>query len=583
MDSGIRRAAIYSRKSKFTGKGESIGNQIELCRRYLSAGFSESCAKAAVVYEDEGFSGGDTNRPAFRRMMESARAGELDAVIVYRLDRISRNISDFTALVQELEHLNVAFISVREQFDTATPMGRAMMYISSVFSQLERETIAERIRDNMRELSRTGRWLGGALPTGYTSERDIIGGKQRSRLKQDTKEIECVLQIFSVFLKTESLSATQREIMRRGFRTKNKKCFSRFSIKAILQNPVYMRAEGAARDYFVRNGAEVCSTISDFDGKRGIMAYNRTKQKKGSAAKHNPICMWIIAVGEHEGAVRAEDWIKVQEILKKSAKIAEESPKKANPILTGLIYCSCGSRMYAKRHGQSDRYSYVCRRKESSKKRECAVRNANGNELDEEAAKKACGLEYVRVRIKKVIWNGEKAEIILHSEDSKCYPLADAFMVSNQYPQSKREPKWRILSQVSENIYILCSTSDGYVRYAPMYIHSFRLIAPRKLLEAQLFNQQYQNYEDIPNVQDRLRWCRHHMGLMQKEVAELIGITRGHYIDFEVGYVDHYPKEIVDKLAELYQVPVDDLLDDYNRFLYKGQGKLIQEYRRALD
>lgn len=115
-----------------------------------------------------------------------------------------------------------------------------------------------------------------------------------------------------------------------------------------------------------------------------------------------------------------------------------------------------------------------------------------------------------------------------------------------------------------------------------MYIHSFRLIAPRRLLEAQLFNQQYQNYEDIPNVQDGLRWCRHHMGLMQKEVADLIGITRGHYIDFEVGYVDHDPKEIVDKLAELYQVPVDDLLDDYNRFLYNGQGKMIREYRESL-
>ena len=126
----------------------------------------------------------------------------------------------------------------------------------------------------------------------------------------------------------------------------------------------------------------------------------------------------------------------------------------------------------------------------------------------------------------------------------KCYPLADAFMVPNQYPQSRKAPKWRILAQVSENVYILCSTSEGYVRYAPMYIHSFRLIAPRRLLEAQLFNQQYQNYEDIPNVPDRLRWCRHHMGLMQKEVADLIGITRGHYIDFEVGYVDHYPKTI---------------------------------------
>ena len=97
-----------------------------------------------------------------------------------------------------------------------------------------------------------------------------------------------------------------------------------------------------------------------------------------------------------------------------------------------------------------------------------------------------------------------------------------------------------------------------------MYIHSFRPIAPRKILEAQLFNQQYQNYEDIPNVPDRLRWCRRH------------------YIDFEVGYVDYYPKEIVDKLAELYGVPVDDLLDDYNRFLYKGQGKMIREYRESL-
>ena len=155
-------------------------------------------------------------------------------------------------------------------------------------------------------------------------------------------------------------------------------------------------------------------------------------------------------------------------------------------------------------------------------------------------------------------------------------------MVPNQSPQSRKEPKWRILTQVSENMYILCSTLDGCVRYAPMYIHSFRLIAPHRLLEAQLFNQHYQNYEDIPNVPDRLRWCRHHMGLMQMEVAELIGISRGHYIDFEVGYVDYYPKEIVDKLAALYKIPVDDLLDDYNRFLYKGQGKMIREYRESL-
>ncbi len=128
----------------------------------------------------------------------------------------------------------------------------------------------------------------------------------------------------------------------------------------------------------------------------------------------------------------------------------------------------------------------------------------------------------------------------------------------------------------------MCRTKDDIVQYAPLCIHRFRLIAPRRLLEAQQFNQQYHNYEDITNVPDRLRWCRHHMGLMQKEVAEQIGISRGHYIDYEVGYVDYYPKEIVDKLAELYQIPVEDLLDDYNLLLYKGQGKVLKECRERM-
>ena len=120
------------------------------------------------------------------------------------------------------------------------------------------------------------------------------------------------------------------------------------------------------------------------------------------------------------------------------------------------------------------------------------------------------------------------------------------------------------------------------MRYAPLYIHSFRLIAPRRLLEAQLFNQQYSSYEAIANVPDRLRWCRHHMGLIQKEVASLIGVSKGQYSFYELGLVDCYPKEIVDKLAKLFEIPVYDLLDDYNRFLYEGQGKSIKALRLRL-
>lgn len=128
----------------------------------------------------------------------------------------------------------------------------------------------------------------------------------------------------------------------------------------------------------------------------------------------------------------------------------------------------------------------------------------------------------------------------------------------------------------------MCCIEDGIVRYAPLCINTFRLIAPRKLVEAKLFNQQYHNYEEIENVPDRLRWCRYQMGLMQKEVADKIGISRCHYIDYEIGGVDYYPKEIVDKLAQLFGVPVTDFLDEYNLFLYKGQGKMIQEYRLSL-
>ena len=164
------RIAIYSRKSKFTGKGESIGNQVELCKDYIRTHYGDRAAESSIIYEDEGFSGGNLNRPGFRKMMEAAKERKFKMIIVYRLDRISRNISDFSGLIEELSHLDIAFVSIKEQFDTGTPMGRAMMYIASVFSQLERETIAERIRDNMHELAKTGRWLGGITPTGYGSE-----------------------------------------------------------------------------------------------------------------------------------------------------------------------------------------------------------------------------------------------------------------------------------------------------------------------------------------------------------------------------------------------------------------------------
>ena len=164
------KAAIYSRKSIFTGKGESIENQIELCREYMSKNYSDQKIEF-LTYEDEGFSGGNINRPNFKKLLVDAKFKKFDALVCYRLDRISRNVADFSNTLELLQKNNISFISIREQFDTSTPMGKAMVYISSVFAQLERDTIAERVRDNMLQLSKTGRWLGGQEPYGFISKK----------------------------------------------------------------------------------------------------------------------------------------------------------------------------------------------------------------------------------------------------------------------------------------------------------------------------------------------------------------------------------------------------------------------------
>lgn len=392
MQKNQEMIAIYSRKSKFTGKGDSVGNQVELCKDYVRNMFGEEYVDRCVVFEDEGFSGGNLKRPAFQKMMADIRKHKFKAIVVYRLDRISRNISDFTGLIDELTKRGVSFVSIREQFDTSTPMGRAMMFIISVFSQLERETIAERIRDNMHELAKSGRWLGGNAPTGFRSEavsKETVDGKVRKSFKLVPIPEEAAIpkMIFDLYAETDSLTAVEAELLRRRVKTKQGKDFTRFAIKAILQNPVYMVADEDAYNYFTEKEADVCFPNEAFDGSYGIMAYNRTDQEKGKATVLLPEDQWIIAIGKHPGLVPSSQWIKAQESLDRNKSKSYRKPRDNEALLTGLIFCSCGERMYPKLSQRKTAdgqiiYSYVCKMKERSKRERCNCRNANGNILD---------------------------------------------------------------------------------------------------------------------------------------------------------------------------------------------------------
>ena len=313
MNGNEKYIAIYSRKSKFTGKGESIGNQIELCKEYIQTHYTEIPQDHILVYEDEGFSGGNLNRPDFKKMMEAARQRKFKAIIVYRLDRISRNISDFSSLIEELSRLDIAFISIREQFDTGTPMGRAMMYIASVFSQLERETIAERIRDNMLALAKTGRWLGGTTPLGYISTAKTsvdIEGKIRTayRLKTDSDNFSLTRLIFDKFLEFRSLTKVETYLLNYHYKTRNGKNFSRTGIRDILKNPVYAAADEDTLCYFNEIGTLIFNESSEFNGTHGLMVYNKSNQASEIPHKQHNYSEWIVAIGKHKPLLTGKEF-----------------------------------------------------------------------------------------------------------------------------------------------------------------------------------------------------------------------------------------------------------------------------------
>lgn len=423
-----RKMAVYSRKSKFTGKGESVENQIELCRRYIE----DYCPKVLeiIVFEDEGFSGSNTNRPEFQKMLEACRNREVSGVVCYRLDRISRNIGDFAKLIDELNTLGISFISIKEQFDTSLPMGRAMMYIASVFSQLERETIAERIRDNMLELAKTGRWLGGTTPTGYRSEEIVnTEGKIRRAYKLSIIEDEArlVRLIFDKFIELNSLTKVESYLLKNGITTKFGNKFTRFAVKNIITNPVYMIADINAYEFFDKLEIEIYSERDDFDGSLGIMAYNKTIQKKGQTHKIRELPQWIIAVGKHEGLVKSEIWIKANEKILRNKSKSYRKPRNGAALLSGVLYCSCGAYMRPKQRINSAgeiRYSYICETKEKTHGSSCNNRNVNGNHLDDIIWKEIIKLPYDREffisRLVKLRDDGtegmEKTEISIDGE-----------------------------------------------------------------------------------------------------------------------------------------------------------------------
>ncbi|MFL0198439.1 recombinase family protein [Clostridium sp. WILCCON 0269] len=379
------KAAIYSRKSLFTGKGESVENQVQMCKEYGEKNLNLKDDNF-IIYEDEGFSGGNTNRPKFQELLKDVKKKKFDVLICYRLDRISRNVADFSTTLELLQQHNISFVSIKEQFDTSTPMGKAMVYIASVFAQLERETIAERIRDNMLELAKTGRWLGGQTPLGFNSQKiryynSEMKEKSMYKLSPIDEELEKVTITYSKYLELGSISLVLKYLLSNNIKGKNGGDFASMSINDILRNPVYVKSDDAVFKYLEDLGIITCGTPNG----NGIITYN----KRNSKYVLKNMAEWIAAIGKHKGIIESSTWLEVQFRLNKNKKkVNPRQGTSKRSLLSGVLKCAlCGAPMRVsygrpKKDGSERVYYYMCTMKAHSAQSRCNNPNVKGPEIE---------------------------------------------------------------------------------------------------------------------------------------------------------------------------------------------------------
>src|SRR5438874_8187180 len=243
-DTSRKRCAIYTRKSSEEGLEQefnSLAAQREACEAYIRSQQHEGWLLARTRYDDGGFSGGNLERPAAQRLLTDIRAGRIDIVVVYKVDRLTRSLADFARLVELFDAQGVSFVSVTQQFNTTSSMGRLTLNVLLSFAQFEREVTGERIRDKIAASKKRGMWMGGVPPLGY-EPRD-------RKLAVVESEAETVRHIFQRYAALGSVLLLQQELEALGITSKRwtsasgrlwgGKPIARGALYLMLQNRVY--------------------------------------------------------------------------------------------------------------------------------------------------------------------------------------------------------------------------------------------------------------------------------------------------------------------------------------------------------
>lgn len=283
------RCAIYTRKSTEEGLEQdfnSLDAQREACAAFIQSQKHEGWSVVPVLYDDGGYSGGTMERPALQRLLADIEAGRVDVIVVYKVDRLTRALSDFAKLVDVFDRRGVSFVSITQQFNTTTSMGRLTLNILLSFAQFERELIGERVRDKVAASKKKGMWMGGTVPLGYDA-------KDR-KLVVNNMEARTVVDIYRRYLKLKSVRALQLELDAAGIRSKGRvrpdgtevgnQRFSQGALYLLLQNRTYRgEATHKGNAYPGEHSAIVEKPL--WDAVQAVLAENRIERSTGINTK----------------------------------------------------------------------------------------------------------------------------------------------------------------------------------------------------------------------------------------------------------------------------------------------------------
>jgi site-specific DNA recombinase len=317
------RCAIYTRKSSEEGLEQSFNSldaQREACEAYIISQRHEGWRIVPCRYDDGGYSGGTMQRPALQKLLDDVKSGIVDTIVVYKVDRLTRTLSDFAKIVEALDTRGVSFVSVTQQFNTTSSMGRLTLNVLLSFAQFEREVTGERIRDKIAASKKKGMWMGGFIPLGYDlKERKLVPNSDEAKL---------VRSIFSLYIELGCVSKLKKRLDEMGIKSRLRmghtgaqlggKQFSRGALYELLRNPLYI----------------------------GEVRHHQSRYP-----------------GQHEGIVPRQVWDRVQEHLSSHGQGRKNGlPGRAESLLAGLLQDEKGNRLtpsHTVKNGKRYRY-YVC-------------------------------------------------------------------------------------------------------------------------------------------------------------------------------------------------------------------------------